>query len=183
MLALQDPGRSIKYHRRSPSLIAGAEYMGVFIISHPVCTHLGGPVRKPPTTSWGSAGDCRAQIWGLPWLQGGVFPASVSQWRQGGLPHPRPASDCSPQPPLLAEVRFPGPRPNCKGLPTHFYHLCPCREGMSWGTGFPNASCALSLESQPPLWGQVWGNPVHFLPLASPRGAQLACGERQEMRE
>ena len=111
--------------------------MGVFIISHPVYTHLGGPVRKPSTTSWGSAGDCRAQIWGLPWLQGGVFPASVSQWRQGGLPHPRPASDCSPRPPLLAEVRFPGPRPNCKGLPTHLLPSLPLQGRNVVGDWFP----------------------------------------------
>lgn len=111
--------------------------MGVFIISHPVCTHLGGPVRKPPTTSWGSAGDCRAQIWGLPWLQGGVFPASVSQWRQGGLPHPHPASSCSPRPPLLAEARFPGPRLNCKGLPTHLLPSLPLQGRNVVGDWFP----------------------------------------------
>lgn len=47
----------------------------------------------------------------------------------------------------------------------------------------PNASCALCPRSQLPLWEQVWGNPVHFLPLASPHGAHLACRWCQEMRK
>lgn len=47
----------------------------------------------------------------------------------------------------------------------------------------PSASCALSPGSQLLLWEQVWGNPVHFLPLASPRGAYLACRWCREMWE
>ena len=138
---------------------------------------------SPPTTSWGSVGDCRAQIWGLPWLQRGMFPASMSQWRQGGLPHPRLPPTALHGLPCWLRPGSQDPDSTARACPLAYYNLCPCSEEMSWGTGMPNASCALSPASQLLLWEQVWGNPVHFLPLASPCGAHLACRWCQEMWE
>ena len=91
--------------------------MGVFIISHPVCIHLGGPVRKTPPPAGGQLVTVGNNL-GLS-MASERSASCLRESVEARWPPPSPpASDCSPLPPLLAEAWFPGPRLNCKGLPT-----------------------------------------------------------------